>query len=61
MAQSPIEIQKHLGGVDYPASKEELVEHAESKGAPEDVLERLRKLTAQQFESPTDVMSSLGD
>jgi hypothetical protein len=25
-------MQKHLGGIDYPAGKDEIVAHAESKG-----------------------------
>ncbi len=30
---NPIELQKHLKGVDYPATKEELIETAIEQGA----------------------------
>ncbi len=52
---SPIDIQKALGGMDYPASKEDLVKHAEDKGADDAVLETLRNLPDREFDSPTDV------
>ncbi|HEU4677098.1 MAG TPA: DUF2795 domain-containing protein, partial [Candidatus Paceibacterota bacterium] len=35
---SPIDIQKYLKGVNYPCSKQELVEAAKREGAPENVL-----------------------
>ena len=34
---SPIDIQKALGGMEYPASKEDLVKHAQDKGADESI------------------------
>lgn len=52
---SPIDIQKALGGVDYPASKEDLVKHAKDKGADGTVLETLENLPDREFDSPTDV------
>jgi hypothetical protein len=30
---NPVELQKHLKGVDYPATKEELIETAREQGA----------------------------
>ena len=41
---NPIKLQKALGGMDYPPSKEDLVKHAEGKGADESVLFLLRNL-----------------
>ena len=38
------EIGPYLTGVSYPASKEDLIKHAEAKGAPDEVLEPLRAL-----------------
>jgi hypothetical protein len=32
---NPIQLQKHLKGVDYPASKEQLVQYAQKQGADE--------------------------
>jgi hypothetical protein len=56
----PIEVQKHLRGVDYPATKDELVETAGSNGAPAEIVEALRGLDADQFDGPDDVMEALG-
>ncbi|MGV0111621.1 MULTISPECIES: DUF2795 domain-containing protein [unclassified Arthrobacter] len=52
---SPIDIQKALGGVDYPASRDDLVKHAEDKGADASVLDTLKNLPDREFDSPTDV------
>ena len=52
---NPIELQKALGGVDYPASKEDLVKHAEDKGADDDVLSFLRNVPDRNYETPADV------
>ena len=57
---SPIEIQKALGGMEYPADKDTLVKHAESKGAGDDVLEALRGLPDRSFDGPTGVNEALG-
>ena len=49
------QLQKALGGVDYPASKEELVKNAEGKDADEDVLSFLKDLPDRKYETPADV------
>ncbi|WP_104165541.1 DUF2795 domain-containing protein [Arthrobacter sp. SX1312] len=52
---SPIDIQKALGGMDYPASKDDLVKHAKDKGADDTVLDTLGNLPDREYDSPTDV------
>ena len=56
---NPIEVQKHLSGVDYPASKDEVVATAESNGAPQEILEALQQMDATDFEGPDDVQAAL--
>lgn len=58
---NPIELQKSLKGVDYPAKKEDIIKAAEKNGADEDVLDALRNLSDNSFEKPTDVSKALGD
>jgi hypothetical protein len=58
---SPIDIQKALSGLDYPASKEQIVAHAEKQGADEEVLEALRKIEDRQYEGPSGVSSAVFD
>ncbi len=52
---TPIELQKALGGLDYPYSKEDLIKHAEGKGADDEVLSFLRNLPDRNYETPADV------
>lgn len=56
---SPIDIQKALGGVDYPASAEDLVRKAEESGADDSVLEALRNLPDRTFNSPAEVNEAI--
>lgn len=60
-APNPIQLQGYLGGVDYPATQDDLVAAAESNGADEEALEALRSLTDRSFDSPTDVTSAVAD
>jgi len=59
MDVNPIELQKHLKGISYPASKDELVQTAEANGASEEILEALRSASSEHFEGPDDVQSAL--
>lgn len=58
---NPIELQKSLKGVSYPASKEDVVQAAEKNGASDDILEALKNLDDTSFETPADVSKALGD
>lgn len=57
---NPIQIQKFLGGIDYPADKETLVKTAQQHGADENVLDALHRLKATRFNSPNDVSEEVG-
>ena len=59
MESNPIDAQKHLEGISYPASKEDLAFTAESNNAPSDLVEQLRNLPDQQFSGPDDVQEAL--
>ncbi len=61
MAVNPIQLQKHLSGVDYPASKEDLVKHARQRGADQDALNTLESLPRDTFNSPNDVSEAIGN
>lgn len=58
---SPIDIQKALGGVDYPASAADLVKHAENSGADNAVLEALRGLPEKDYETPAEVNKAISN
>ena len=59
MDVDPIEVQKHLAGVDYPASKDEVVAAAESNGAPQEVIEDLQAMNGEEFDGPNAVQAAL--
>jgi hypothetical protein len=60
MDVNPIEVQKHLSGVDYPASKDEIIATAEQNDAPQEIIEALQRMDGDQFGGPDDVMEALG-
>lgn len=57
---SPVQMQKHLKGTKYPASKDTLVRQAQQNNASDEILAKIRELPADQFGSPKDVMKALG-
>jgi hypothetical protein len=57
---NPIQVQKFLSGMDYPASKDEIVEHAKSKGADENIMDTLEQLPEEDYETPADVSKAIG-
>lgn len=52
---NPIQIQKYLKGVDYPASKAALIENARNLGADESVCASLEQLPDEDFQTPAEV------
>jgi hypothetical protein len=60
MAVNPIQLQKFLGGVDYPAQKDDLVRHAERHGADKDALDTLRRIPDRQYDGPNAVSAAVG-
>ncbi|MFD8549320.1 DUF2795 domain-containing protein [Streptomyces sp. NPDC059649] len=60
MKVNPIEMQKCLGGVDYPASKDDIVSEASRHGAGKDIMDALKKLPAKEYPSPAEVSKEIG-
>ena len=62
MAQvNPIQAQKFLGGINYPASKDEVVQHAEGQGADENILGVLRQIPDRQYDGPNAVSHEISE
>ncbi|MEV6905174.1 DUF2795 domain-containing protein [Amycolatopsis sp. NPDC051372] len=57
---NPIQVQKYLSGVDYPAGRDDLVAAAQGNGADEETLEQLRGIPDRQYEGPSGVSKELG-
>ena len=58
---SPIDIQKALGGMDYPATKEQIVKHAQEHGGSDEVIEALKGIDDREYEGPSGVSAAVFD
>jgi len=58
---SPKDVEKCLKGIDYPASKEDLIRHAEQHGADERVHKALENMPEQTYHSPVEVNKAIGE
>ena len=45
--------------MDYPASKDDIVTHAEQHGADKEVLDALKKIDDREYEGPSGVSSAV--
>jgi hypothetical protein len=57
---NPVQVQKFLDGVDFPASKEELISTARDEGADDNVIQTLQRMPDDQFQTPADVSEAIG-
>ncbi|BBL68380.1 DUF2795 domain-containing protein [Methanoculleus chikugoensis] len=53
-------LQSHLKGMDYPAGKQDLIDHARKNNAPESVIEALGRFQDKSYQSATDVSREFG-
>lgn len=60
MAVNPIEMQKSLGGVSYPASKEQIVRTAKEHGAPKKIMDALKSMPDKEYDSPAEINKEVG-
>lgn len=62
MAISPVEVERFLKGVDYPAKKADLIKYAmaEQEILPR-VIETLKQLPDQTYDSPIAINKAVGE
>ncbi|QYC40819.1 hypothetical protein Nocox_16025 [Nonomuraea coxensis DSM 45129] len=58
-APNPIQLQKHLSGVDYPASKNDLVQAARDHGADDDIVKALENMPDREYDGPNAVSQAV--
>ena len=58
---NPIQLQKHLKGMEYPASKQDIVDYAKQQGADDNAIDILEQLPEEEYETPTDVNKAVGE
>jgi hypothetical protein len=60
MAQAEfIEVQKALGGISYPATKDQLVKHAQSKNASKNIIDALQNIPDREYDGPNEVSKAV--
>ena len=57
---SPVTIAKYLKGMDFPAKKKDLINHAKQNKAEESVLSELQKMPEHEYHTMADVMKEYG-
>lgn len=57
---SPANVAKSLKGIDFPAKKKDLINHAKKNHAEEQVLQELKKMPEQEYGTMADVMKGYG-
>lgn len=57
---NPIEVERHLKGIKFPANREDLIEHARQNDAPEEVLSTLEQMPDREFHNAADVAKGVG-
>jgi hypothetical protein len=58
-APNPIQLQKHLKGVDYPASKSDLVAAAREHGADQEIIKALEAMPDREYDGPNAVSQAV--
>ncbi len=61
VAINPKTVQQFLGEVDYPITKNELIDQAREHGADEEIVDILDLIPQSRFESPIEVSKALGN
>jgi hypothetical protein len=56
---NPDDAQQYLEGVEYPASKEDVVSAAENNGAPDTMMRMLEGLSRPEFSGQEQVLEEL--
>lgn len=60
MAQAEfIEVQKALGGISYPATKDQLIKHAKDNNAGTDILAVLQDIPDREYDGPNEVSKAV--
>lgn len=57
---NPMQVQKYLSGVNYPCSRDDIVSHARSEGADDDIISTLERLPSGKFDTPADISQAIG-
>lgn len=57
---NPIHLQKFLKGLEYPATRDSIVSHAEKHDADDEALDALRGIEEKEYETPAAISKAIG-
>lgn len=57
---NPIQLQKYLKGIDYPADRERILEAARGNGADEDIISTLEQIADRDYKNPAEISKEIG-
>jgi hypothetical protein len=56
-----IKVQKFLGGIHYPATKQQLIDHARGNEADSDALGALKEIPEREYSGPDEVSKAVAN
>ncbi|MEV1143598.1 DUF2795 domain-containing protein [Micromonospora sp. NPDC049799] len=59
MTVTGVQLQEYLAGLDYPVSREDLVRWGQENGASTEMLQMLKALPAEEFDSSGELNEAL--
>jgi hypothetical protein len=51
----PSEVETYLIGLEYPATREDIILHAESRSAPEEIVDLMYRIPDRLYDNPEDI------
>jgi hypothetical protein len=57
---SPVNITHHLKGISFPATRQDLEKQAKQHGADKNVMDMIRGMPEERYETMADVMKAYG-
>jgi hypothetical protein len=53
------DLQKYVEDIDFPASKEQIIDQLQRSGAKDDIIAKVRELGQEQFKDQGDLINSV--
>ncbi len=58
---NPVDVQKFLSGINFPASKQDIIDHVRKNGGNGDVVSKLEALEDKTYNNTAEVTAEMGD
>ena len=57
---NPIQLQKYLKGISYPARQKDIIETARRNKADENIIDTLDQLPDREYKNPAEISKEIG-